>query len=168
MRSFLLLVAGCLAVALSEAKDGIRATSDSNRELIVGGSAVTGNEFNFVAQIPNGNRYCGGALINKQHVLTSASCLDSVFSDGEPSYVIIGPLNDLSVVSLFRVDCITTHPDYDNSGTFPIADIALIRLHSGPATEPVPLNDYEQYPTFDSSLTFLASAPFRLIQNSSC
>ena len=154
MRSSRFLLASALAFASCEANNGIRAKTDKVRDLIVGGSNAVGNQFNFIARMENGNNFCGGALIDEQHVLTSASCLQATFTNGKPDMVIVGSLNDLSVKRHFHADCVFIHPNFV-PGDFPIADIALVKLGSTSTNEPVPINENESYPSFTATLKLL-------------
>ncbi len=96
---------------------------------IVGGTTATVADFPTVVALQhgNGNWFCSGVLIDKDWVLTSASC----FSDQTATQVRIGDANlgDGAVAGLtISVAAINKHPQFSLNDTVWRHDVAVLRL----------------------------------------
>ncbi|KAJ6637746.1 Trypsin-1, partial [Pseudolycoriella hygida] len=120
--------------------DGSECKSASTK--IVGGEDAVKGEFPAQISLQNRhkNHFCGGTLINENHVLTAAHCVTNAgtgFVDSPSSLLIMGdsltvrPLVDISNQTR-DVTHVFVHPDYNSISM--IHDIAVIRKGSSSST----------------------------------
>ncbi|XP_026831405.1 venom serine protease 34 isoform X1 [Ooceraea biroi] len=98
---------------------------------IIGGREVFENEFPWMAGIISVNRsetICGASIINDRYVVTAAHCIVYGFNKDDLK-VSVGSHNSCkwdTKSTIFSVDSIFPHPNYDNQTNF--ADIMLVKL----------------------------------------
>jgi secreted trypsin-like serine protease len=111
------------------------AQSDLNQPLVVDGKRARPGEWPFaVALVSKGDpdnyaaQFCGGSLIDSDHVLTAAHCVDH--TNPGLIQVLVGTHSLVSGGRRVDVTRITMHPDYALT-PFLQADVAVLRLGEG-------------------------------------
>ncbi|KAJ5328891.1 trypsin-like cysteine/serine peptidase domain-containing protein [Penicillium brevicompactum] len=102
------------------------AGSSIAEEGIVGGSNAGTGEFPYQVSIQTTSHKCGGSIIDKDHILTAAHCVDGL--SAQKLKVRAGSNQHASGGKLVKVAQITQHSEYD-ANTIK-NDIAVLRLAS--------------------------------------
>ncbi|MFE7801215.1 serine protease [Nocardia sp. NPDC057440] len=121
-------------------------------QAITGGTSVTDNsQFPYMVAVLLPRIMCGGALVDLEHVVTSAACVDGLF----PSQVTVhaGSNRYYTGGVTAKVATISVHPNY-NKHTYD-SDIAVLTLSSaltaGPSIAPIPIPAADSgYPAADT------------------
>ncbi|KAJ5367040.1 trypsin-like cysteine/serine peptidase domain-containing protein [Penicillium brevicompactum] len=95
-------------------------------EGIVGGSTAATGEFPYQVSIQTTSHKCGGSIIDKDHILTAAHCVNGL--SAEKLRVRAGSIQHTSGGTLAKVAQITQHAEYDEKAIK--NDIAVLRLAS--------------------------------------
>lgn len=79
------------------------------------------------ATLSSTEHFCGGAILNKRWIVSSAFCTMTYFSDPHDLLIGIGIRKITPESPLFQAEEIITHPEYNGEHTF---DISLIKVSS--------------------------------------
>eukprot|EP00092_Neocalanus_flemingeri_P004277 GFUD01004597.1.p1 GENE.GFUD01004597.1~~GFUD01004597.1.p1 ORF type:complete len:401 (-),score=88.61 GFUD01004597.1:49-1176(-) len=114
-----------------------------NEALVVGGNEVNENAYPWMAalgsrtkdQTDGGIRwFCGGSLISSHFILTAAHCIQKPGSELSLDVVRLGAHNlgesAFELVDDYVPKQVIIHPQFDNTGSFPEHDIAIIVLQT--------------------------------------
>jgi secreted trypsin-like serine protease len=133
---------GIVVAALALLTIGLAApaTAQTAQPSIEGGNLATGN-YPWIAALfyANGTQFCGGSLIRKNWVLTSAGCLnDNIGPSIDGMTLRIGSNDRAAGGTVVGVAKTIMHPEYGTGGA--LNDIALIKLDKAVPEEPVVLS----------------------------
>lgn len=95
-------------------------------EAIVGGSSAQTGEFPYQVSLQTTSHKCGGTIIDKDHILTAAHCVDG--KSANSLNIRAGSSHHASGGTLVKVAQITQHSEYDAKTIK--NDIAVLRLAS--------------------------------------
>lgn len=84
-------------------------------------------KFGVVAILWKGSHVCDGAILNNNAILTSATCAQSLTLGLTEVHM---DALEIGAGSTIAVSAIHMHPEFDNSGFFPIKDVAILKLDS--------------------------------------
>ncbi|XP_059486670.1 trypsin-4-like isoform X2 [Neocloeon triangulifer] len=107
----------------------LAAEATARNKRVVGGTPAADGEAAYSASIQNaaGEHFCGGVIVGKKTVLTSAVC--AVFLNASDIRVKVGSA-DLSKASEYTVSKVVVHPDFLLKGRVPVNDLAALRIQS--------------------------------------
>ncbi|XP_065351245.1 trypsin-7-like [Cloeon dipterum] len=119
--SSLLLLVCIFALAANNASASVR-----NRR-VIGGTPAAEGEAAYSASLQNlaGEHFCGGVVVGKRTVLTTAIC--ALHLNASEIRVKVGSV-DLSKATELTVSRATVHPDFVLKGKFPVNDLAALRI----------------------------------------
>lgn len=116
-----------------------RKAKKSGDKRIIGGESLTKNIYPWVVAIVHGkpndgrltdvNIFCGGTILTKNHVLTSAGCVKGTENQASEMFVTYGEYDQRMIedgIDWTEVENIDYHPDYDPSTK--IFDAAILTL----------------------------------------
>ncbi|CAF0711785.1 unnamed protein product, partial [Brachionus calyciflorus] len=108
---------------INNSKCGVSSIKSSSLPRIIGGFEVIPNSWPWQVYLHDGNKFCGGTLINNQWILTASHC---VISPYWKAYLGYHDIRLISKVREIRISTIIKHPDY-NSTNYQ-NDLALFKL----------------------------------------
>lgn len=95
-------------------------------EAIVGGSQAAAGQFPYQVSVQTSSHRCGGSIIDKDHVLTAAHCVDGL--SAERLRIRAGSNQHASGGKLVKVANVTQHSEFDAKAIK--NDIAVLKLAS--------------------------------------
>jgi len=143
-RSILLIVLYCLSVQAeptAQLRRRVKAGEDADGGRIVNGTVAGSGVYPWFVLLDGGG--CGGTLISKDRVLTSATCI----INQNPSAVTVGASSSSDGTKV-NVRCSNIHPDYYRSDDGLFNDVAVIKLQDSVDVATVNLNTDPTYPPF--------------------